>query len=94
MDLPFPSKQTRNYKLPHEIISEDADTDMRFLVNAKQALEFAPPKYSQVFEDRHGFLENCSGLDLLFNEGPNARSYLASCPWPSPTNSSSARIGK
>lgn len=32
--------------------------------------------YLQVFEDRHGFLPNLSILDLLFNEGPNAISYL------------------
>ncbi|MGC4057511.1 MAG: WbqC family protein [Chitinophagaceae bacterium] len=33
-------------------------------------------RYYQVFEDRAGFLPNLSVLDLLFNEGPAARSLL------------------
>ena len=36
------------------------------------------PKYSQVFEDRLGFQTNLSILDLIFNEGPNARHVLES----------------
>jgi hypothetical protein len=26
-------------------------------------------KYTQVFDDKHGFINNLSVLDLLFNEG-------------------------
>ena len=50
--------------------------DLRFLVNAKSShsYDFAP--YTQVFESKHGFLPNLSILDLLFNEGTNALSYL------------------
>ena len=92
LDLPFSLEHTKRYQPAQEFPSDEVE-DMRYLVNAKQALCFTPPKYTQVFEDRHGFLENCSGLDLLFNEGPNARTYLSSCPWPSPLNSSSARMG-
>ncbi len=50
-------------------------SDFRYLVNAKTE----EPKfetYSQVFDDKNGFLNNLSILDLLFNEGPNALSYL------------------
>jgi hypothetical protein len=34
--------------------------------------------YPQVFEERHGFITNLSVLDLLFNEGTNALTYLKS----------------
>lgn len=34
------------------------------------------PVYFQLFEDRNGFLENMSALDLLFMEGPAARELL------------------
>lgn len=50
--------------------------DARELINAKtkKILEFTP--YTQVFEEREGFLYNLSILDLLFNEGPNSEIYL------------------
>lgn len=35
--------------------------------------------YYQVFEDRFGFTPNLSVLDLLFNEGPLAKSILDRC---------------
>lgn len=33
-------------------------------------------KYHQPFEEKHGFQQDLSMLDLLFNEGPNAINYL------------------
>ncbi len=33
-------------------------------------------QYTQVFEEKHGFQSNLSILDLLFNEGPNAKNLL------------------
>jgi len=48
----------------------------RFLVNAKKDTPIVQEKYVQVFGDRHGFVENISILDLLFNEGPGAFPYL------------------
>lgn len=39
-------------------------------------LSFEHSSYLQVFEDRHGFRKNLSILDLIFNEGPNAVSFL------------------
>lgn len=53
-------------------------TDYRFLVNAKQEKQFYLDNYIQVFADKHGFIENLSILDLLFNEGPNSINYLES----------------
>ncbi|PHR12312.1 MAG: hypothetical protein COA40_08605 [Aequorivita sp.] len=51
-------------------------TDLRILVNAKRNSAFQPANYIQVHEANHEFLPNLSVLDLLFNEGPNALSYL------------------
>ena len=39
---------------------------------------FKPLKYSQVFEEKTGFLPNISILDLLFCEGKNAKNLLES----------------
>ncbi|MDT0607003.1 WbqC family protein [Croceitalea rosinachiae] len=50
--------------------------DGRFLVNAKKELAFKNTPYFQVFEHRNGFTPNTCSLDLLFNEGTNALSYL------------------
>ena len=60
------------------ISSED---DPRHFIHPKkeQAVAdpgFLPGEYHQVFSDRLGFRSNLSILDLLFNEGPDALSYL------------------
>lgn len=50
-------------------------SDFRALANGKKdSLIFEP--YTQVFEEKHGFLNNLSVLDLLFNEGRFALDYL------------------
>ena len=49
--------------------------DLRHLANGKKdttQLEI----YTQVFNDKHGFINNLSILDLLFNEGRYAVDYL------------------
>ncbi|MDG3581351.1 WbqC family protein [Galbibacter pacificus] len=50
--------------------------DLRSLVLAKKEKNYGFDPYTQVFDAKHGFIENLSGLDLLFNEGTNALSYL------------------
>ncbi|MAD97060.1 MAG: hypothetical protein CMB99_07005 [Flavobacteriaceae bacterium] len=54
----------------------DIAQDYRPLAQKK----FTPPtsnkKYIQLFDDRNGFLENLSILDLLFMEGPSTTLYL------------------
>ncbi len=52
--------------------------DYRFLVNAKKEPSLEFDTYTQVFNNKHGFIPNFSILDLLFNEGPNAVNYLES----------------
>jgi hypothetical protein len=50
-------------------------TDFRYLVNGKKDNTQIEP-YTQVFENKHGFINNLSILDLLFNEGRYAVDYL------------------
>jgi len=45
------------------------------LANGKKD-PFVCDPYTQVFGDKHGFLNNLSVLDLLFNEGRFALDYL------------------
>ncbi|AWA31437.1 hypothetical protein HYN48_07635 [Flavobacterium magnum] len=49
--------------------------DFRHLANGKKDKAALEP-YTQVFGDKHGFINNLSILDLLFNEGRHALDYL------------------
>jgi hypothetical protein len=49
--------------------------DFRILANGKKDPNTFE-KYTQVFDDKHGFINNLSVLDLLFNEGKFAMDYL------------------
>lgn len=51
--------------------------DFRYLANAKNERKLKDfDNYIQVFEQKNGFINNLSILDLLFNEGPNSLTYL------------------
>ncbi|TJY36263.1 WbqC family protein [Pontimicrobium aquaticum] len=52
--------------------------DFRHLVNARKEKEYLFEPYTQVFANKHGYINNLSILDLLFNEGTNAVTYLKS----------------
>jgi len=52
------------------------NTDYRYLVNAKTTHPFVFDNYTQMFDNKYGFISNLSMLDLLFMEGPNALNYL------------------
>ena len=55
--------------------------DLRNSLTAKRRLQGQTfPSYSQVFVNRHGFLPNISVIDLLFNLGPEAKTYLLNLP--------------
>ena len=58
----------------HEVDTETI-TDLRALVNGKKDVSIFE-NYTQVFDDKHGFINNLSVLDLLFNEGKYAMDYL------------------
>jgi len=66
--------KTDDFQLIEEISSEI--TDGRNLISAKKKTLFSQEKYTQVFEEKYGFIPNLSILDLLFNEGPNSLNYL------------------
>ncbi|AIZ42083.1 WbqC family protein [Cellulophaga baltica] len=59
---------------------EDDSLDGRNLIDAKKQISVPQEPYVQVFGDRNGFIDNLSILDLLFNEGTNALSYLEQMP--------------
>lgn len=52
-----------------------AETDFRFLANGKKDVSRFDI-YPQVFQEKIGFLNNLSALDLIFNEGKFALEYL------------------
>lgn len=64
------------YKKTTEYFHEATDfSDFRALANGKKdTYEF--DSYTQVFEEKHSYLNNLSILDLLFNEGRYAMDYL------------------
>lgn len=64
-----------NYSKVYELQPQHG-FDARFLVDAKKPVSIKQKLYTQVFKDRHDFIENCSVLDLLFNEGTASIDYL------------------
>ncbi len=56
-------------------VDSNVTMDLRRLANGKKDhSQFEP--YTQVFEEKQGFLNNLSVLDVLFNEGKYALDYL------------------
>jgi hypothetical protein len=73
LQLPFIPKFTETF-----IHHPNNQTDFRSLVYCKKEVVQHFEPYTQVFDDKHGFIGNLSILDLLFNEGPNTVNYLKS----------------
>lgn len=77
LQFEMPLQKTLDYQKPGTRNPKpETPFDARFLVNAKKKSHLEQKEYTQVFGDRHEFVENTSILDLLFNEGPNSVSYL------------------
>ena len=53
-----------------------ADKEFSDLIIAKKVNKIEIPQYHQVFQSKHGFINNLSVLDLLFNLGPQSLEYL------------------
>ena len=71
LDLEFSIKKTKAFQVGFE-----KQKDFRYLAIAKGKQNYVLKKYTQVFDDKHGYISNLSILDLLFNEGTNALMYL------------------
>lgn len=71
LQLPIPKETKEDYQK-----DLDSELDRRFLIDAKRKLNYRSNEYHQVFSDKHGFIPNCSTLDLICNEGPSAQAYL------------------
>lgn len=56
-------------------VDSNTTQDFRFLANGKKDTSIFE-SYTQVFDDKHGFINNLSILDLLFNEGKFTIDYL------------------
>lgn len=75
-------KQTTEYYPQGEVpVTTD---DLRYAIHPKPKKQepdphFFPTPYTQVFNEKWGFVPNLSILDLLFNEGPQTISHLRSC---------------
>ncbi len=57
-------------------IKPEGVTDFRDFVNAKKEKPYSLESYIQVFSDKYDFIPDLCILDLLFNEGTNALTYL------------------
>lgn len=66
LDIDANFSKTASYEL------KTSEKDCRFLAERKSQPKCVFKEYTQMFDDRHGFLPNLSILDLLFMEGPNA----------------------
>lgn len=73
LQLHLNTSKTEVYQNDPELVK-----DYRYLVNAKKDHLKPFETYNQVFQEKHGFINNLSILDLLFNEGPNSVNYLES----------------
>jgi hypothetical protein len=54
-----------------KFVPSESSLDLRDTLSPKKHSDFMGYNYLQTFTERHGFVNNLSILDLLFNEGPN-----------------------
>lgn len=66
------------YEMTEKFQLEYDSEDLRPYMYKKNIKAIDIPRYIQVFEDRVPFESNLSIVDLLFNQGPAAASYLKS----------------
>ena len=67
---------TRTFKKEHEDVLDLRDLKGRGVYKLPDAINYKNRSYTQVFGDRHGYLEELSILDMLFNLGPGSLDHL------------------
>ena len=66
-----------DFKISNEYVENTNDIiDLRDLSNARKEKKIETLKYIQVFESKHGYINNLSIIDLIFSEGPNSVSLI------------------
>jgi len=66
-----------DYKISVEYVEKTNDIiDLRDLSNARKEKKIDTPKYIQIFESKHGYINNLSIIDLIFSEGLNSVSLI------------------
>ncbi|MEW6470403.1 MAG: WbqC family protein [Bacteroidota bacterium] len=69
-------KREQKFTCTEKFEKDPGVNDGRHLLDKKAVAAAALPRYSQVFENKHGFLSNLSVVDLLFNQGNASADYL------------------
>lgn len=69
-------KLTQNFQFTNAYESIAEQLDFRNKFNKKDIYLSETKPYFQVFSDRNPFIPNLSILDLLFNQGPQTKSYF------------------
>lgn len=64
------------FQLTNDFETDFDGIDYRNQFSAKSKEEFGFPKYYQTFDEKFGFIENLSILDVICNLGPESLAYL------------------
>lgn len=64
------------FQFTEDYTKEIEGTDYRNQCSAKSKVDLGYPEYYQTFDEKFGFIENLSILDVIFNLGPESSSYL------------------
>lgn len=69
LEIKIPTQESSSY-------CTDYHNDYREVAHKKFQPKKSNRRYTQMFDEKNGFLKNLSILDLLFMEGPNTISYI------------------
>jgi hypothetical protein len=68
-------KKTDRYEKEY-IGTDDYRNTISPKINGSPDINFSPKVYKQVFDNKYGFINNLSIIDLLFNQGPNSADLI------------------